>query len=161
MAETANKKFFISTFTVGIDGKGRVSVPADFRKVLTGKGVDEVVAFPHDSLPCLICCDAGYLETLKADDEDSDLFSEEPDSLWVKVFSQAATLPWDGTGRIILPPRFVEVVGAKDSVAFTGKLETFEIWEPQALEGHRQKALVRIAEDGARVRKPRRGGGGS
>ncbi len=65
---------FLSTYVNKVDKKGRVSVPAEFRKVLSGQGM---VIFKSLQYPSLEACSAEHLEQLSESLEALDLSNEE------------------------------------------------------------------------------------
>ena len=61
-----------------------------------------------------------------------DAFSPEHDNLAALIFADARQLPWDPEGRIILPEDILAHAGITEQVAFVGKGQTFQIWEPES-----------------------------
>lgn len=156
MADLAKAKAFISTTTVKVDSKGRVSVPAVLRNLLIEKGMQEVVAFPHFKLPCIECCDWNHINEITEATGNMDMFSDELDDLSNLIFAQAAPLPWDTTGRINLPAEFATHAGISDTAIFVGKGRTFQIWEPAAFRTHQAEQMKRAMEKGLSLRLQRK-----
>ena len=50
------------------------------------------------------------------------------------VAGQAHQLPLDDTGRIVMPEAFRELAGITDSAYFVGRINTFQIWNPEKYE---------------------------
>ena len=70
------------------------------------------------------------------------------------MFADTKQLPFDGEGRIILPPALIEHAGIKRSRRLRRPRRTFEIWEPAALDAYKREARRRALEKGRTL--PRR-----
>jgi len=150
---------FIGTFENKVDQKGRVSVPAVFRQSLAGLSFSGIVAFRSHRADAIEGCGMDFMEQMIARVSEIDLFSETHDDLATTVFSDSQQLPFDGTGRIMLPQGFREHAGITDRAAFVGMGQLFQIWEPSALERH--KAAARDRARTQRLTIPAGGGGGA
>jgi MraZ protein len=143
---------FISTFVNKVDRKGRVSVPASFRTALRGQTFNGVVAFRSYREATIEACAIDRMEELSQSLDALDQFSAEQDALASTIFADAHQLPFDGDGRIILPPVLAEHASITDSAAFVGRGSTFQIWAPETFARHQDAARKRVAEHGATVR---------
>lgn len=140
-------RFFAGT-TKGnkVDTKGRVSVPASFRKVLGGQEFQGVYVFPSHRYPCLEACGEErmnrYVESIQQLDE----FSEERE-IWEEIiFGSSEPLAFDGTGRIMLPRDKMEHAGITEAATFVGRGDSFQIWEPARHEEHAASAKQMASE---------------
>lgn len=134
-------RFFAGT-TKGnkVDAKGRVSVPASFRKVLGGQEFQGVYVFPSHRQPCLEACGEERMNQLVERIQQLDEFSEERE-IWEEiVFGSAEPLSFDGTGRIMLPREKMDHAGITDAATFAGRGDSFQIWEPSRHEEHARSA---------------------
>lgn len=123
---------FLSTYVNKLDKKGRVSVPAEFRKVLAGQSFQGVVVFRSLQLPALEACSAEHMEQLSDSLEALDLPPDQFELIESTIFGGSVQLPFDGEGRIVLPQNLCEFAGVSDEAAFVGKRRTFQIWQPAA-----------------------------
>ena len=127
-----------------VDDKGRVAIPSSLRAVLAanspradGKDGGTVIIGVHESSPCLIAYDPGFLPILKAQlDEREANFLGEQGARNPNFKRQAAVgeaVPFDGSGRFIMPafPRFHAKIGA--NAFFYGTFDLIEIWDPKTL----------------------------
>ena len=144
---------FIDTFVNRIDRKGRVSVPAAYRAALTGESFPGIIAFPSFKYAAIHCAGMSWMNGLGAHLSHSDLFSEEHDDLTATLFADSKQLPYDGEGRILLPPAFAAHAGIGEAAAFVGRGPFFEIWEPAALERYKAEARRRALEKGRTLRQ--------
>jgi MraZ protein len=121
---------FVSHYTLRLDTKGRVSIPAAFRSVLTRDGFEGLYCYPALDRPAL---DAGgnallrEIETLIARFPP---YSEEREQLSAALFGTSEVLRIDGDGRAVLTDALKGHAGIKDEVTFTGLGHKFQIWEP-------------------------------
>jgi MraZ protein len=135
---------FVSTYTNRLDSKGRVSIPAAFRAVLTRDGFDGLYCCPTlDG----VAVDAGgnrLLEAIRERLGRHERFSPEHDDLSTTFMAQSERLGVDGEGRIILSDTFKELAGITDRVTFVGQGYKFQIWEPERFLAYREKAMQRV-----------------
>jgi MraZ protein len=151
---------FIGTFDNKVDRKGRVSVPAQFRQTLAGQSFQGIVAFRSYRATAIEACGIDFMERLNDSIASLDLFSDAQDDLAATIFADSQQLPFDGDGRIILPPRLAEHAGIAERAAFVGKGPIFQIWEPAALEKYMDDARARARSQGLTLPlRPDRGGG--
>ena len=71
-------------------------------------------------------------------------FSDEREAISA-IFADMHELPFDGEGRIMLPPELCEhaQIVLEGSAAFVGHGSTFQIWEPARFERHQQERRSR------------------
>ena len=130
---------FVSSFVNRIDKKGRVSVPASFRAVL-GADTTGIVVFRSLQQEALEACSIAHLELLSQSLEKQDLPPDVFDLIETTIFGGSVQLPFDGEGRISLPPALISNVGIGEEVAFVGRRKTFQIWDPKKLAAHENAA---------------------
>jgi transcriptional regulator MraZ len=139
---------FLDTFVNKLDRKGRVSVPAAYRQQLASQPFQGIAALPSYKHPAIHCGDLAWFAEISKALEAVDLLSDEHDDLTAAMFAETKQLPFDGEGRIILPPVLIERAAIKDLAAFVGRGATFEIWEPAALDAYKIEARRRALEKG-------------
>ena len=122
-----------------VDAKGRVSVPAAFRRVLEEGDPD----YSGGSCPNFVIvyggvkgnCLEGYTisSISKVDKLISKLprFSKDREMLERFINTQSTYMQLDETGRIVLSQRLKEKIGVRDEAIFAGMGEKFQIWEPK------------------------------
>ena len=122
---------FMDTICNKVDGKGRVSLPSDYRSIVKDLS-SEIVCYRSLSLPCIEGCLEETLDKLAADIENStDFFSEAQDNLTNLVFGDAKRFPFDSTGRIMLSEKLLKHAGITTEAVFVGKGRKFQIWNPE------------------------------
>lgn len=122
-------------FRFKVDAKGRVSLPAKFRRVLS---TDLVVTLnPKDE--CLYVFEStGFNSWVSKVFKDKFGGYDETDDLHVrlrrKLKARAKDVEIDASGRIMLPAEAREVVGIDKDVAVVGNTGYFEIWDAKRYE---------------------------
>ena len=121
---------FVANFTLRLDSKGRVSIPASFRSVLARDGFDGLYCYPALASPAI---DAGgnalmaEIETLATRHAP---LSEQRERLALALYGTSETLRLDGEGRVVLSDTLKRHAGITSEVAFVGLGHKFQIWEP-------------------------------
>ena len=147
---------FVSTYENKVDKKGRVSVPAAFRKALEGEAFDGIFCFESLSKPCIQGGGQSYIEMLQAAIEQVfDPLTDDQDDFATTLLSGSTPLALDGDGRVTLTRDLIETGGFGEAVVFVGMGDSFEIWEPGALAEHKAQARKRAAEKRALLPRPR------
>jgi len=135
---------FFSHFILRLDAKGRVSIPATFRSVLTRDGAETLFCYPALDQPAL---DAGG-RVLMAEIEDLigrfPPFSEEREQFATALYGTSETLKIDGEGRVTLSEQFKDHAGIMDAVAFVGLGQKFQIWAPDRFSARLSEATGKM-----------------
>ena len=126
-------KYFSGNSTHKVDAKGRVSLPADFRKVLENIGSSHVVILPQMKHPDyhVVLSQTGYdkvIEQFEEEERDPD----EIEAMAQVIQTNARQIPFDDVGRMVLSRDLREMIGLADEVRFVGRGSTFQLWEPGA-----------------------------
>ena len=127
-----------------VDDKGRVAIPASLRSVLVtnapkanGKDGGTIVIGAHQKNRCLVAYDPGFVailaERLGRREAENTRDDGEFDYNIKRRASSGEAVPFDGSGRFIMPafPRFY--AGIKGHAFFYGVLDYIEIWDPATL----------------------------
>ncbi len=149
-------KFFTGSSTHKVDAKGRVSLPAHFRKVLEGVESTHVVVLPQMQHPDyhVALSQAGH-EKIVEQFEQLKLKGDDRAALARHVVTDARQIPFDDTGRMVLSSDLREQIGLGGEVRFAGQGSFFQLWEPgkcdayeAALEDRGRKLVSLIQLDG-------------
>ena len=143
---------FLSTTINKVDRKGRVSVPAAFRAVLSGQAFHGIVAFPSFKHPAVQCGGMEWMEKLGAGVDAYDMFSDEHDTLTAAPFANAQQLSFDGEGRVLLPESLIEHASLSEQAAFVGRGPLFEVWNPGTFQAYQAEAVRQASEKGLTLR---------
>ncbi len=153
----------LSTYTNKIDRKGRVSVPARLRAALAAEqarcsdpGFAGLILFPSlRAEKVWNGCSGLFIENLVGDIDALDPFGEEADDFSV-ILAEARELPWDGEGRIVLPPDVIEDAGIDGQVMFAGRGAYIEIGAPEVIGERIALQSRRVRQDPGRLSRARR-----
>lgn len=143
---------FVSNTVLRLDSKGRVSVPAPFRSVLTRDGFEGLYCYPALDQPAIDAGGNALMAEIEALISQQPLYSVARDHLALALYGTSETLKMDGEGRVSLTDHFKEYAGISDQVAFVGLGHKFQIWEPG-----RFRAELAEATDKVRALKNRLG----
>jgi MraZ protein len=145
---------FRGKFVNGLDKKGRCSVPALFRTRLAGESLVLRRSTRH---ACIEAWPASAFDSAFVSKSPLDEPSEEDEFKAYALFADTVEVTPDPDGRMIVPADLIAFAGLSDGVAFLGRMECFELWEPSAAEAQIEKARQAIAEK-ARARATAAGG---
>jgi len=136
---------FRGSYQHSIDHKGRISIPARFRKVLSGDASDTFII-----LRGLEACVALYpLDEWRRMEERlrSRSFHDEINRRFLRLMSldlNEGTL--DAQGRVALPPRLLAHAHLTKEAMVNGVVDHIEIWDPAGFEEY-LKSSNRSYED--------------
>ena len=136
---------FLSNAVNRIDAKGRVSVPAHFRSVVQQRGYSELYAIRQLDVPAL---DVGGLDLLDRYEERialQDPFLQTTDDMSFFVHGDGSFLKLDQDGRINVTDFIREHTGISSEVAFVGRGNFFQIWEPERLRAYGAEVRARLS----------------
>jgi MraZ protein len=146
-----------------VDAKGRVSVPAFLRNVIERRGdARTIVLAKHEQFEALSAYDPAYaalkhakLERWLEKDELNPDAALEYQQRSLMAFAASEEVPYDSSGRIVLPPMMRRKGGIADLALFLGTGETFQIWNPDSFL--KDKRINEDLKDIARYRLEERG----
>ena len=121
---------FIGHHSYSLDTKGRVSIPSDFREVLTERFDERLVVMKHYDR-CLVAYPVE--EWQKLDERINALPSSDPmvTKYLRSFYSSAKVCELDGQGRVLIPPALKVYAGLSREVIIIGLSNRMEIWDAQ------------------------------
>jgi len=128
---------FKGTYHLRIDPKGRVPVPAAFRRLLGG-AVGRLVVTVLDQ--CLAAYPPSEWERLETQLRALPAFSRPVKAVTRLLASRAADCVLDVQGRILLPPALRAAASLQREAVVVGVLDRFEIWAPGAWDAFLQES---------------------
>jgi MraZ protein len=153
--------FFQGSALNAVDAKGRLSVPAFVRSVIERRSDSRaIVVGAHEIAPCLTAYGRNYarnlwteLERRRLAEEDRGGTLDDHYARARRTFGTAEDVPYDPSGRIILPPVLRRRGKIEDLALFVGVGGIVEIWNPRTalVEGDRdlkEIAAWRLEEKG-------------
>ena len=128
---------FLSTHDNKMDAKGRVSVPAPFRKVLA-RADNGLILYPSPDKHCLIGCTEERMEFIAETIDQMDQNSEEA-AVYMQLMASAHPANIDSDGRIMLSASLIAYAGLSAAVTFTGVGRDFQIWDTAQYDDYSAK----------------------
>lgn len=135
---------FLSNAINNIDSKGRVSVPARFRSVLQKRGYSELYALRALEIPALDVGGLDLLDRYEQRMEAEDPFLQTAEDMSFFCHGDGAFLKLDQDGRITVTDFIREHTGIGETVAFVGRGQFFQIWEPSRFADYRTQVRDRL-----------------
>ena len=122
---------FLGSYVHQVDEKGRLSLPASFRRGVTEGPL--VVVQVHESALTL------YPEATWSEVEGRllELLRRQPESrpYVLGITANAVEVVPDKQGRILVPQRLLQGVGVGESALLVGVIDRIEVWDPSRFEG--------------------------
>ncbi len=119
---------FLSSHESSVDAKKRVSVPASFRKALSGE--DSIFVWPSLDKNCL----EGGGDRLVARFQNAIMrlkpMDQRREALSYAIFGRGRSYRFDDGGRIVMDADLLEFAGITDRALFIGLGDRFQIWSP-------------------------------
>jgi transcriptional regulator MraZ len=140
------ERFFFSRFNNKVDRKGRVSVPARWRPILAAQSYNGCVVCPSPVVGAIEGCGMVRLERVAESIDTLNPYSDQHGDFAAALLSRSTPLPFDGEGRVVLPPELIEYAGIGEIAAFVGRGATFQIWNPADYDAYEREALRRARE---------------
>jgi MraZ protein len=135
---------FVSHYTLRLDAKGRVSIPAAFRAVLARDGFDGLYCYRTLDRPALDAGGNALLADIEALIALYPPYSEQREQLAASLYSNSEVLKIDGEGRVVLTDALKAHAGIGDAVAFAGLGHKFQIWEPERFRAELAEATAKV-----------------
>ena len=123
---------FIGNIEARLDEKGRIFVPAAYRKILAETGSKIMVMRRDTDNECMMF----YPEQVWNDKVEQmrqtlDEWNPEDQLILMQFMADAEYMELDGQGRILLQKKNLEMIGAQQDVLFVGMLNRFALWAPE------------------------------
>jgi MraZ protein len=135
---------FVSQYTLRLDAKGRVSIPAPYRAVLARDGFEGLYCYPTLDRPALDAGGNALLREIEALIARFPPYSEEREQFAAALYGTSEVLKIDGEGRTILNEHLKTHAGIHDEVAFAGLGHKFQIWEPGRFRSELAEATEKV-----------------
>jgi len=126
---------FLGNMEAKADAKGRVFVPALFRKSLQTEGEEYLVLRKDIFQDCLVLYPgtvwAKEIETLR---NSLSKWNKEQQQIFRQFVLDAERIEMDASGRILISKRYLKLVSIENEIRFLGVDNTIEIWAKEKLE---------------------------
>ena len=123
---------FTGNIDAKTDDKGRVFLPAAFRKLLQREEVDSLILRKDIFQHCLVLYPEevwnSLVDTIK---QQTNPFDKKGREAMRGFVAGAERISLDGSGRILIPRRYLEYANIGNDVRFIGMDDTIEVWNRQ------------------------------
>ena len=145
---------FVGKIEGRLDDKGRIFVPAGYRKILAEFESKRIVMRRDSDNECLMFYPEKVwnekVETLRAN---LDEWDPEDQLILMQFMADAEYMELDGQGRILLQKKNLDTIGAQQDVLFVGMLNRFALWAPETFENKRLSQTELAARLRAKMKK--------
>jgi MraZ protein len=120
---------FIGNSDAKADAKGRIFIPAHYRRALQQGENNRLVMRKDPYGNCLMLYPEGVwnqkLATLK---KGLDEWNPTHQIVLMQYVSEAEWLDIDSQGRVLISKKYLQLIGAETDIQFVGMLDTFSLW---------------------------------
>ena len=126
---------FIGNIEAKTDNKGRVFLPACFRRILQLDGCDKLMLRKDVYQDCLVLYPiSNWNEQLDNLRSRLDKWNSRHQMIFRQFVADVEELSIDANGRILLPKRYLNMADIRQEVRFIGMDDTIEIWAKEKVE---------------------------
>ncbi len=148
----------MSTFVGNIEGrvdeKGRIFVPATYRKILAEAESKRLVMRRDTDNECLMFYpEQVWNEKVEQMRQTLDEWDPEDQLILMQFMADAEYMELDAQGRILLQKKNLETIGAQQDVLFVGMLNRFALWTPDTFASKRLSQTELAARLRAKMKK--------
>ncbi|MBY6068336.1 division/cell wall cluster transcriptional repressor MraZ [Leisingera aquaemixtae] len=138
-----------------VDSKGRVSIPASFRRVLEaadpnwqpGQNPELVIVYGDQRRNFLECYTIEAIEEVDAKIDQLPRGSMQRKMLQRMFHGQSFPTNVDETGRLVLPAKLRQKIDLEAEAFFIAAGDTFQIWKPETYEAEELAQAEKWMED--------------
>ena len=126
---------FLGNIEAKTDAKGRVFIPAIFRKQLQAASEESLVLRKDVFQDCLVLYpESVWFKTQEQLRRRLNRWNARQQAVFRQFVSDAEVVVPDGNGRILIPRRYLQMASIRDEVRFIGMDNTIEIWAKERAE---------------------------
>lgn len=126
---------FLGNIEAKADAKGRVFIPAGFRKQLQAASEEKLVLRKDVFQDCLVLYpESVWFKTQNQLRRRLSKWNAKHQDVFRQFVSDAEIMIPDGNGRILLPKRYLQMAHIQSEVRFIGVDNTIEIWAKERAE---------------------------
>ena len=130
-----NNMRFIGNIEAKSDSKGRVFIPACFRRVLQAAACDTMMLRKDVYQDCLVLYPMdSWNEQLDQLRSRLDKWNAKHQMIFRQFVADVEEVHIDSNGRILLPKRYMKLAAIEQEVRFIGMDDTIEIWAKEKLD---------------------------
>jgi len=124
-----------------LDEKSRLSIPAKYRRWISGEDTECTFFITKGSDPCLVAYPEPEWEIFTEKLQRLSQFKKKNRS-FIRTWSRnSIRLKCDKQGRVLLPQEHLDFANIKKEVVIIGALNYLELWDPETLEKHQESQI--------------------
>lgn len=122
---------FIGNIEARLDEKGRIFIPAGYRKILGEMESRRIIMRRDTDNECIIFYpEQVWNEKVRQLRHALNEWDPDDQMILMQFIAEAEILEPDSQGRVLLQRKNVEMIGAQQDVLFVGMLDRFALWSP-------------------------------
>ena len=126
---------FLGNIEAKADAKGRVFIPAQFRRQLQAGSEDTLIMRKDVFQDCLVLYpEEVWNEELNELRQRLNKWNANHQLIFRQFVSDVEIITIDGNGRILIPKRYLQIAGIQSDVRFIGIDSKIEIWAKERTE---------------------------
>lgn len=126
---------FLGNIEAKADAKGRVFIPAQFRRQLQAGSEDKLIMRKDVFQDCLVLYpEEVWNEELNELRQRLNKWNANHQLIFRQFVSDVEIITIDGNGRILIPKRYLQIAGIQSDVRFIGVDSKIEIWAKERTE---------------------------
>ena len=126
---------FLGNIEAKTDSKGRVFLPAVFRKVLQAASEESLVLRKDVFQPCLVLYpESVWNEQMDTMPRSLNRWNREQQEIYRQFVSDVELVTLDSNGRFLIPKRYLKMADIEQGIKFIGMGDTIEIWSTAKTE---------------------------
>ena len=138
---------FFGDFPAKTDAKGRVFLPAAYRKVLAANGEEKLVMRRDLHQECLVLYpESLWNQMLDALRAKLNRWNRDHQDIIRGFVADSEIVELDGNGRFLINKRKMNEVGINQEVRFLAVDDTIEVWDKDVFEQHLQSQKDSLGE---------------
>lgn len=140
---------FIGDYICKVDEKGRMLFPSAFKKQNKSASPDRYVLKKDIFEGCLVLYTMEEWERQNAlIRKNTNPYNREHNKFLREFYRGTAELVLDASGRLLIPKRLLELIGASKELALTGQDSRIEIWAKEIYDSHEsdEQSFADLAE---------------
>ena len=135
---------FVSHTTLRLDSKGRASIPASFRALLSRDGFNGVYCYPALDRPAIDDGGNALMVEIEALIMRYTSICEKREQFALALDGTSETLRIDREGRVQLSDSLKRHAGITEAATFVGLGHKFQIWEPSRFQSELAQATQKV-----------------
>ena len=145
---------FVGSYTYSVDAKGRVSIPAKYKKVLNQESNDTFMMV-RGLTTCIDVYPMDLWNTeVKPRIDQLDDYDVEQAAFKRMLLELADDYTLDSQSRLLVPKKLLEFAGIEKDVLILGQNKKIEFWNPEIYKSQQNEVTKSFADLAKQVMKP-------